>query len=285
MPLASINGTELHFDCFGNAQNPPALLVHGLGSSGADWAFQIPALRETHRVIVPDLRGSGLSGKPAGPYGIDQFADDLWVLADHLGAERLSVVGFSLGGAVALAMALARPELCERLVMVNALPSYKVDHWRKWVEVHLQLTMVQWLGLPRTARMIAGRLFPDEHQQPMRRRVEEVVGQNAKRPYLDTVRALMGWCAAHRLETLSAKTLMLSAEFDYTPLAEKRRWAERMDVPLRVVSGSRHGTPFDSIQATNRVLAEFLNDRPVAESSELAIDSPADTPRVAPELA
>lgn len=281
MPLASINGTELHFDSHGDG--PAVMLIHGLGSSGADWAFQVPALRSTHRLIVPDLRGSGLSGKPPGPYSIDGFADDLWVLADHLEVERLSLVGFSLGGAVALAMALARPAATERLVMINALPSYRIDHWRKGLEAYFHQLAVRFLGLPRAARLIGARLFPEPHQAPMRRRVEDVVGANARRPYLATVRALTGWCAAERLATLAVPVLMVAAEHDYTPLAEKRRWAERLGAELQVVYGSRHGTPFDAIQATNRILRAFLSGRPVPGDG-LRIDAPDDTPMVAPEL-
>ncbi|MEM9301061.1 MAG: alpha/beta hydrolase [Pseudomonadota bacterium] len=281
MPLASVNGTEIHFDVHGTGD--AVVLIHGLGSSGADWAFQIPALRERFQVIVPDLRGSGLSGRPAGPYSIDGFADDLWVLIDHLGVERCSIVGFSLGGAVALAMALARPQACRQLVMINALPTYRVDHWRKWLEVHLQLTMVRLFGLRRTARMVAARLFPDPHQAPMRRRVEEVVGANARRPYLESVRALAGWCAAARLDELTARSLVLSAEFDYTPLEEKRRWAAAMGATFRVVADSRHGTPFDAILATNRVLAAFLAGED-APTDGLTRDAPEQVPMVAPEL-
>lgn len=113
MPLAEVQGTTLHFERYGAnpaADRPPVVLIHGLGSSGADWAFQIPALAREHHLIVPDLRGSGLSAKPDGPYCIEAFAEDLWALLDHLRIGRAALVGFSLGGAVSSAMALQQPE-------------------------------------------------------------------------------------------------------------------------------------------------------------------------------
>lgn len=281
MPLTSINGTELHFDSHGDGE--ALLLVHGLGSSGADWAFQVPALRQHFRLVVPDLRGAGLSGKPTGPYTLAGFAADLWALLDHLQIERCHLVGFSLGGAVALEMALQQPARAQRLVMINALPSYRVDHWRKWIEAHLQIGMVRVLGLPRTAAMIARRLFPHAHQIPMRRRVVEVVGANARRPYLDTVKALMNWCAQARLEALQSPTLLLSAEHDYTPLAEKRQWAERLGAQLAVVQGSRHGTPFDSIRSTNACLSAFLNGLELPAADTLCLDTPEFAPSQAPD--
>ena len=84
------------------------------------------------------------------------------------------------------------------------------------------------------------------------------MGQNARRPYLDTVRALMGYCAAGRLPNLQSETLLLSGQFDYTAHEEKCRWAQRMNARIALVEGSRHGTPFDAIAATNQVLLAFL---------------------------
>ncbi len=281
MPLASINGTEIHYDEHG--AGPAVVLIHGLGSSGADWAFQLPALRPHFRVIVPDLRGAGLSGKPAGPYRVEQFADDIWALLEHLGETEAQLVGFSLGGAVALEMALQRATQVPSVVTINTLPSYRIDQWAKWWQARAQILMVRWLGLPRAARMIGARLFPEPHQAAMRRRVEEVVGANARRPYLDTVRALMNWCAADRVAGLHSRLFMLSAEYDYTTLAEKRHWAERLGAEHRVIAGSRHGTPFDSINATNACLYAWLSGQPLPPDAELSVDGPERTPAMAPD--
>src|ERR1700684_3142812 len=81
-------------------QGEPLLFIHGLGGSGADWAFQVAALEKRFRVIVPDLPGSGHSPPPPGGYTIQGFAATLWALLDHLGVERTNIIGFSLGGAV-----------------------------------------------------------------------------------------------------------------------------------------------------------------------------------------
>jgi pimeloyl-ACP methyl ester carboxylesterase len=261
---------------------PPVMLVHGLGSSGADWAFQIPPLAATRRVIVPDLRGSGRHAGQRGPFSIAMFADDLWAVADALSIAQLDLVGFSLGGAVALEMALARPGRVARLATINSLPSYRVDHWRKWLEVHVQAAMVRTLGLPRVARMVSKRLFPHPHQAPMRERVVAVLGANPVRAYLDTANALAGWCAGERIGDLRARTLLIAAEHDYTPLEEKRHWAQRMHAAFAVVRGSRHGTPFDAIAATNALLTAFLADAPLPADESLAIDPPERMPGAPP---
>lgn len=282
MPLIGVGDVDLHYESHGSGE--AVLLVHGLGSSGADWAFQVPALAPHWRVIAPDLRGSGQSAKPAGPYSVAGFAGDLWRLLDVLGIERAHLVGFSLGGAVALEMALQQPERVRRLVSINSLPSYRVDHWRKWLEVHLQLAAVRWLGLPRTARGVAARLFPNDWQAPMRERVATVVGSNPVPAYLDSVRALVGWCALSRMQQLRAPWLMLAAEHDYTPLAEKRAYAARLGAEFVVIRGSRHGTPFDAIHATNACLQAFLSGMALPTAEQLQADGPERSPQHAPTL-
>lgn len=257
MPTLKLDDAEIYYECAGSG--PPLLLIHGLGSSGDDWAFQRDDFARAHRVILPDLRGSGRSTKPPGPYSISRFAADLWALLDALSITSADLLGFSLGGAVAIEMALLRPSGVRRLVVCNTLASYRTDTWRKWLEAHAQLACVRLLGLRRTARLVARRMFPHDDQAPKRQRVVDVVGANPRRPYLDTVHALIGWSALERLAALRAAVLIIAAEYDYTPLAEKR--AEMRHFPhaqFAVVAGSRHGTPFDAVEDFNAIVLQFL---------------------------
>src|ERR1700730_4375491 len=91
---------SLHYLVRGHGE--PLVLIHGLGGSGADWAFQVAALEKRFRVIVPDLPGSGHSPPPRDAYAMQWFAATLWSLLDRLGVDRTNIIGFSLGGAVAL---------------------------------------------------------------------------------------------------------------------------------------------------------------------------------------
>ena len=257
MPALEVNGTAIHYECVGSG--PALLMIHGLGSSGDDWAFQRDEFAREHTLILPDLRGSGRSAKPPGPYSIALFATDLWALVDALGLDGTNILGFSLGGAVALEMALLHPHRVPRLVLCNALANYRTDSPRKWLEAHAQLALIQVLGLKRTARLIANRLFPQPDQAPKRQRVVDVLGANPKVAYLATLHALIGWSALERLPGLRAETLVIAAENDYTPLAEKQQEARRIpDARLIVVPGSRHGTPFDAIERFNACVLEFL---------------------------
>jgi len=87
--------------------------------------------------------------------------------------------------------------------------------------------------------------------------------------------ALQQWSAVDRLNRLKCKILLIAAEYDYTPLAEKRALAARLSAPIIVVRGSRHATPFDSVAVTNASLLALLTDRPLPPHEEHMCDTPA----------
>lgn len=283
MPEIALDNQRLHYQTFGAGS--PLVLIHGLGSSGEDWAFQIEPLARRHLLIVPDLPGSGRSPAPGGRYGIEGFADALWRLLDALGLHEANLLGFSLGGAVALEMALQRPDAVLRVMTINSLPSYRQDSWRKRYAVYGQMTMMRLLGPARLSTKVAQRLFPQPHQAPLRARVIEVLARVPRRPYLASAFALARWCALDRLHRLRAPLLMLAGEHDYTPLTEKQAYAKRLGAQFAVVRGSRHGTPFDSIAACNACAVAFFDGQPLPAAEALLIDPPERVPDTAPDLA
>jgi pimeloyl-ACP methyl ester carboxylesterase len=96
------------------------LLLHGITSSATTWDDVLPWLAERHTVVAPDLLGHGQSAKPRGDYSLGAQANALRDLLAVLGHERVTVVGHSLGGGIAMQLAYQYPELCERLVLVSS---------------------------------------------------------------------------------------------------------------------------------------------------------------------
>ncbi|MFC5906012.1 alpha/beta fold hydrolase [Streptacidiphilus monticola] len=94
------------------------LLIHGIGDSSSTWSPVIPGLARHHRVIAPDLLGHGASDRPRADYSVGAYANGMRDLLSVLGIERATLVGHSLGGAVAMQFAYQFPERCERLVLV-----------------------------------------------------------------------------------------------------------------------------------------------------------------------
>jgi 3-oxoadipate enol-lactonase len=269
---------SLHYLIRGRGE--PLVLIHGLGGSGADWAFQVAALEKRFRVIVPDLPGSGHSPPPRDEYTIAGCATALWSLLDHLGVARTNVIGFSLGGAVALEMAAQRPACVPRLGLINSLATYRPDDWRKWLEAHVSALLVRLLGMRRAAWLLALRLFPEPWQLAIRRHAAAVVGAVPASSYLGMGLALARWAIIDRLDSLTSRVLMIAAEHDFTPLAEKRALASLLKADIVVVRGSRHGTPFDSIEATNASLLALLTDQPLPPQTRWVRDPPARAQRL-----
>lgn len=108
----------------GEETAPPLLLVHGLLFSHSEWDDIVEPLARRYRVIAPDLPGFGDSEKPSPAryaYGVDAFAESMADLIAAFGLRRVFVVGHGLGGAIALTLAAQHAELCEKVVLVDAM--------------------------------------------------------------------------------------------------------------------------------------------------------------------
>jgi pimeloyl-ACP methyl ester carboxylesterase len=101
---------------------PDALLLHGIGHSGRQWDFFARAVDRRLRLVAPDARGHGDSPKPAAAYAPADFVADDAAILDALGLARVVLVGHSMGGAHAVAFALAHPERVSRLVVIDTGP-------------------------------------------------------------------------------------------------------------------------------------------------------------------
>lgn len=121
------NGISLHVE-EGNSStahledNPTLLFLHYFGGSSRAWRPVMDRLVPTRRCLAPDLRGFGDSDAPTTGYAVADYADDVAALAASLGLERYILVGHSLGGKVALALAARRPPGLQALVLIAPSP-------------------------------------------------------------------------------------------------------------------------------------------------------------------
>ncbi len=115
---ATVDGRPVNYLSLGEADGAPLVLVHGFGGDINSWMFNLPVLAERGRVIAFDLPGHGGSSKDVGAGDLASFAGALDGLLAALGIERAHLAGHSLGGAVALTLALDRPGLVASLSLV-----------------------------------------------------------------------------------------------------------------------------------------------------------------------
>src|SRR5579871_3250045 len=115
-----VHGRRLAYRTAGDDNDEPIMLIHAFASQSSSWAQVAVALaRRGFRVIVPDLRGHGRSAW-TDSYALDDFEQDLIDLVDALKLQRLSLLGHSLGGHLALRLAMRLPERIDRLVIEAA---------------------------------------------------------------------------------------------------------------------------------------------------------------------
>ena len=279
----NVAGLRLHHT-HGGAGTPPVLFIHGLGSSGyIEWRFNLAVAARRHRVFAPDLPGFGRSEKPAARYGIPFFARTLERYMESRNLESAAVVGTSLGGRIALEVALRYPERVERLVLVNAL-----GLGRPQVQLYYGLVMLPRVGEafmrvarealhrapPRMIRRVAGRYIgmsadldrtmDDSYLADLR---EMYSAEGYPSAYLSTVRSLVtprALAGSHdlsaRLHKIAAPVLLIwGADDPLFPLEHATR-AHRLlpGSKLAVIDGAGHTPQAERPDEFNRVLGRFL---------------------------
>jgi pimeloyl-ACP methyl ester carboxylesterase len=143
METVSADGLRIAYDSLGTGA-PPIVFIHGAFEDRSYFALQQAHLAARHRVISLDLRGHGESDVPAA-VAVEDFAADVIAVADDAGIEDAVFCGHSMGGAVALIVAAARPELVRAVVMLDGtilfpepvgrhanetlVPALATDHW------------------------------------------------------------------------------------------------------------------------------------------------------------
>jgi pimeloyl-ACP methyl ester carboxylesterase len=251
-----VNGTRISFVDTG--KGAPLLLLHGLGGSHDDWRMQIPEFAARYRVIVPDLRGFGASERRE-PFTIQQHARDLMAVFAALSIERAHVIGLSMGGAVAIELALRAPRAVRSLVLVNTAPGFTLTNWQRRRMAWLRVLVALVLGVKGVARVFGQGVFPAPSQGRLRKRLIRRASHTSRWVYLATLRTLTRWNAESRLAAISAPTLVIGAQHDFTTSEEKRRWCVRIPGARFIeISGSHHHTELDSPERLNRIVLTYL---------------------------
>ncbi len=140
------SGTRIHYRDEGPRDAPLTLvLLHGTASSLHTWEGWVAALKSRYRVVTMDLPGHGLTGRTAEDrYDRQGMVAAIAAVADHLGLERFVIGGNSMGGEMAMAYALARPERIEGLVLVDSA-GLSLDLSHRKVPIGFRLASIGWL--------------------------------------------------------------------------------------------------------------------------------------------
>lgn len=255
------NGIELEY--LDQGEGDVVLLLHGLGSTKADWENQIDLLSKGFRIIAPDLRGHGNSSKPEArnEYGIGLCAEDMRLLMEKLQIQVCSIVGFSMGGAIAFEMAVKFPDLVSRMVIINTAPDFN-DLGEMGEEMVRERTKtLQTVGMEPMAQQIATGMFPEDEQKELRNAFLKRARKNPVDAYFNSFITLMDWGIGEKIREIKIPVLVIASDLDYTPVSLKQAYAEKMvDARVEVITDSRHGVTMDQPEQFNKILLNFLTN-------------------------
>lgn len=266
MPSSTVGGLEIAYEESGSGD--PILFINGTGAAGANWITQTMELSERWRCVTPDSRDIGRSSYVEEPYAPADIAADMAGLADALGLGPCHVVGFSLGGAAAQELAIARPDVVRSLVLLSTWPATDplfAGTMRNWQAVRRATVgdeetfwraMFPWLFCPQTydtPGLIDGFLAFAAAADPPQR----------PEGFLRQCDADIAHDAAARLGEVTAPALVLVGAQDVTTPA---RFAHALcnllpKSELVTFDSAGHALAYERPHEVNRAIAEFLSQR------------------------
>ncbi len=249
------DGTALAYEVRGRVKDAsPIVLIHSLAMDHAFWNAVTPALTDETAVLVYDCRGHGRSDKPNGPYRVEQFADDLADLLDHVGWRSAIVAGASMGGSIALAFAAGYPARAAVLGLFDTTAWYNAPD--KWEE---RAATAEAKGLEAMLEFQTTRWFTDAFRVNRKDVLDAAVAvflANPARCYAQTCRMLGAFNLTAVLPRLTMPTRIVVGAEDYaTPVAMSQTLHRGIaGSTMTVIENARHLTPLECPQ---RVVAEL----------------------------
>lgn len=243
-----------------NGTGFPVVLIHAFANDGELWKPQIDAFRQRFRIIAPDLRGFGKSMPTDGrAVSMDRYADDVIELMDGLKVQRAVIGGISLGGYVAMSLALRFPERTSGLILANTRAGADNPDWTSFREA--LVAEIEQRGAQAVVDNYGDKPFRNNCPEDIKRYVREMI---LRQPAAGLASGTRGM--AQRLDRLAAlvtlrmPTLVISGtEDNYIPSTEG-------EVMHRAIPGSRfvdiphagHLSNIDNADAFNTAMVDFV---------------------------
>jgi 3-oxoadipate enol-lactonase len=257
MPVLLTQDTSIDYDVHGNG--PPLLLIGGLGFGRWAWFKQVPTLSQHFRTITFDIRG-----EHSLAHGVADLTAEVVALLDHLGVEKAHVLGTSLGGFVAQELALERPDLVDRLVLVctsyggvgpEPMSFQALGRMLGWGSSNPEDAARRGLEMATSDAYRSDN--PEEFDLVLRWRLAD---SSSLSDYSQQVMAGVRFDASRNVGNISSPTLVIHGSDDrYVPLANGVALSEAIpDSTLRVLDDARHLVFIEQAEEVNEEIISFL---------------------------
>lgn len=239
---------------------PPLVLVHGVGGDSTSWDGIVPALAPRFRVIRLDLRGHGRSAPIQGDMKLDDFVRDVIDVMDAEGVPACRLAGFSLGGLIAQAVALAHPARVEKLALIST-PGARTQEER--ASGKARAMALEGKQLADVAAGLRERWFTDEFQRLHPEKVEARVQQLLRSDpasYMRSFAIYLTTDLGDRLHGIRAPTLIVTGEHDQgaSPRMAMAMYSRMGNATVKILPGLRHSLLVEAPEQVSAVLQDFL---------------------------
>lgn len=266
MPHANINGASLYYAEQGTG--PAILFHHGYTGSHDSWDVVAPAFAaKGYRAIVMDCRGAGDSEHTADGYSIEQYADDVIGMVDHLGLDRFIYVGHSMGGVIGMELGIRYASRLEKLVLVAPAPADGVDVSVPGAAAQRERGLALRRARDRET-LLRERLATTARPNP------ETIAAAVDRAlsvsdghYNDSWDALVTSRRGDRLEEIMVPTLLVAGAADGLLLANLRDYPRLGNATIHVLSRVSHGIHQEDPDTFITVLGDFLDHGVVTQAT------------------
>ncbi len=254
------NGISITYTLDGPAGAPAVTLSHSLATDLSMWDPQMPALTSRYRVLRYDTRGHGGTDAPAGPYTLEQLAEDARAMLRALGIPRTHWIGLSMGGMIGQLFALTSPGLLASLALCDTssrVPAEAKPIWDDRIRTAetegmgplVAPTIARWFTAPFVAR---GPEVVD--------RVRAMIRRTNPRGYVGCCHAIAALDLTERLGAITLPTLIVVGEQDQgTPVAASRAIQEQIKgSELVILESASHLSNLEQPEEFNRAVTRFL---------------------------
>ena len=244
-----------------SGEGEPLILLHGLGMSSALWKNQAPVFSRHFHTVAVDLRGFGQSSRPEGPgdYAIDILAEDIAVLIGRLKLDCCHVLGTSMGGFIAQALALARPDLCRSLILCHTAPRMSIPPGilARRAEALNNMPLDEYAGI------VVEQACSANASRELRTWIAGLIAGNDKRAYTQVMtEGLRDFDAGEELGSIDLPTLVITGEHDQVLPREGGEEIARLIPGARLVQldGVGHLGYAERPAEFNEAVLSFLNE-------------------------
>jgi 3-oxoadipate enol-lactonase len=268
MPVVRANDINIYYELHGAGK--PVVFINGLGYDLWMWHKMVPGLAKHFQVITFDNRGSGKTDKPPGPYSAQMLADDTTALLQALSIDRAIIIGHSMGGFIAQALAINYPEVVDKLVLA-ATNFGGPNHVPITPEAMAVLSDMTSDPIERLRRGIKVSCAPgfttaqaDFVQEWLDYRLENPIQPEAYQAQMAIGLALLNaeTCFEPRLHQITAPTLILFGEYDKVVPPENAALLARV-IPksqIEIMPDAGHFFPFEAPGRAVDIITNFIND-------------------------